>query len=226
MYFLQGFLFRKCTTPDVGAIDPELVYKEEIVSGRQYAPNVPGLMNRVKWGETRRGVVTVKPTESSPETTLSRVDSSTSGVAFRCGLLLDRGSGPDSGTMQDSAIVFFQNVGTVALDDDIMLLGIAGPALRVKGPLLNERAGSGVVRPWGLYGTRTANYMFEGKKRSIRMAPFRLQPTEVTYMHIKIPDINAFSWLQADVYLMGGDSSGLRNWGVTSGKVELGNTKE
>lgn len=236
LYFLEGHLLAKCVIPNgdgSNAADSFLreiasgnrpasgwaaaaaaVFRREIISGRQHPSNDEALMERVVWGPSRKALPSM-PTDN--ESARSKVDGlPREGVPeIRLGVFAGQ-LPPFANQLGYNALVVFQNSGKVPLNVGIVMMGVGGPLFRVRCTRRDGTNAEGLILPWGVYGTRSSDLTIAGDRVRFRIAQFRLNPGETSFMYAKIPELELLKDVSAESMAIGLEGDLLINLGSTS----------
>lgn len=207
LFCKEGFLVGKCLrkVDEPGSIPT--IYREEVASGKQHPPRLPGFEGKVGWGatgtvlETFPGAVTAKPKQSSPS-------------PLRCGIVRVNPATPSG----YNVFVIIQNNSPQVFQDQLsseqFILGNFNiVSLRERG---NDTA---IARSQiGTFGSTYASISENGKddRLMLRTGSVRLRPGESMFVGFQLTEEALPEKLSARVELNAADSTSLRSYTLQS----------
>lgn len=221
LFFREGFVFRKCVVPDGDEASPEEIFRREISSGLQHPPSYPGFMDKVHWGPTKKP--RLQPIPKAGPNQVADADNAqeeSDPPSVRCGIAIE-GLPPQPKPQDGMAVAaVYQNLGPGPIEDEIYLLAFV-PVCRIRAVLRAEDASEGPVMPFGIYGTKVLRLTLNGEKWVARMAPFKLEAGDTSFVLFEVPNRHAYSSLQANFSLTGAGPKGFRDWGAESPAISI-----
>jgi hypothetical protein len=211
LYFRNGYLVRKCIIATDEKSTPEEIYRREIQSGLQHPPSYPGLMQKVHWGTAKEADV---PASTGKKDAEGRPIKGVPLTKVRCGIVFE--SLPPLAKKQGfNVLVLFQNVGPLALDEDLQIWGFPVGPVVLAGFAKNktDKEEVGFHQVFGIYGSKVREVQLGDKKARFRVGSYRLEPGESTFVWFAVPDLDSYRSINARVSgLFSEAPEGIRAW--------------
>jgi len=227
LFYKAGFLQRKCLVDRNDSGDWRVIFRDNILTGKQYPPADDELMKEVRWGECQAADFLVGKNGHAKSGRL------------RCGIVLDTRS-VFARQYGYNVLVLLQNMGPCTIDDELLLVWLGSPKFRlfcntVDPPellssqslgALTTNMRSGVMTD--LLNTPVGKEMFpedSPERESLMKEPtavsrFRMERCQYIYAWFKVEELAKGESLVAE-FQARGTLDGLREWKARSGTLRL-----
>ncbi|MCH7688073.1 MAG: hypothetical protein IH899_15570 [Planctomycetes bacterium] len=227
LFYKGGFLRRKCFVPADDASNHQIVYRREILSGKQYPPADSELMEQVKWGRAHVPLIVMGEGKSAIQSRL------------RCGIVLDTRS-VFARKYGYNVLVLLQNIGPRTIDQEFCLTWYGSPEFRLSRDMddsfarVSSQTLGAAATNWrvdvmrkildspDLKGTAPEGSPFRAKllKRGQAVVKFRFERCDYIYAWFKVEELAQEKVLEAEFSAFG-VLQGFREWRARSGTLRL-----